>query len=238
LDIEAKLVQKYIKVKFGRVTGSSTGFSFDNQLDKRMKSENNGKVGLPEPSEYALRAVAIRDGRYYLPMTYSPTYEYLDTFVAHAINAPLTDFIEYGGSSSSSGAKQSIKSNEPSIHILKRTSGFKQRASTAYRGDGGSSSSNSQPTENESEHAARIEEVRKRREARKLEQRAREEERAEKMAKEGLNRLFEEDDEERDDKGSTASDKQSKEEIGISEPDDEDDYEDEADDEEVETIDL
>lgn len=99
-DLEAKLVTKYTKTKFARVAGSTTSFNFDKQLAKTLRggSTSSGKKkgsSLPHHSEYALRVVAIRDGQHYLPMTYSPTWNYIDTFVAHAINAPTSDFTGY-----------------------------------------------------------------------------------------------------------------------------------------------
>lgn len=165
-------MKKYLRTKFAKYSGSVSNFNFEIEAsnDKSGVAKQN-KYYIPRASEYAMRMYAIREGTMYLPMTYSPTFTYIDTFISHAINAPDEDYTPFGDNN---------KSNV-TIHLQKKGSGFKQRAPPVSS----SSSSNSNTlTEEEKENAKRIEEVRKRREQRKKESAERELKRAEEMAQE------------------------------------------------------
>jgi hypothetical protein len=171
-EIEEKMVKKYPKVKFGKITGSVSTFNFETTEDSKKK-KNSEKLSVPAASEYALRLYAIRDGTHYLPMTYSPTWNYIDTFVTHAINAPTEDFHPFGDSS---------KANT-TIHLTKKGSSFKKRR-PKVENTGSSGSSTKFSSIEEEENAARIEEVRKRREQRRKEGKEREKARIEQMERE------------------------------------------------------
>lgn len=175
VEIEEKLVKKYPKVKFGKITGSMSTFNFEAPSDSSKKNmKNHDKLSIPKPSEYALRMYAIRDGTHYLLMTYSPTWNYIDTFVTHALNAPTEDFQPFGDSS---------KTNV-TIHLNKKSSSFKSRRPPKVDSSSSSGSQNKFSSIEEEENSARIEEVRKRREARRKEGKEREKARQEQMERE------------------------------------------------------
>ena len=168
---------KYPKLRFGKISGAVSMFNFETEMELK-KGKTGEKHTIPKASEYALRLVAIRDGKHFLPMTYSPTFDYINTFVTHAINAPTEDFHPFGDMSSPNST----------IRLNKKGSGFKKRrpAPTAP-----SESTTQYSTKEEEENAARIEEVRKRREARRKESAEREKRRIAEMEQEMANNAVE-----------------------------------------------
>jgi len=214
-EIEEKMVKKFPKVKFGKITGSVATFNFETSESSKKKKDSE-KLSIPKASEYALRMYAIRDGAHYLPMTYSPTWNYIDTFVTHALNAPTEDFHPYG---------DSTKSNV-TIHLNKKGSSFKSRRTPKVESSGSSGSTSKFSSIEEEENAARIEEVRKRREQRRKENQEREKARIEEMEREMANNEIGSAEEEDDLNGSDSD--------GDSFEDDGDDYGDDEEEEEGE----
>lgn len=173
-------MQKYAKqMKFGKISGTSASFNFEKQPENKNDEVIPPMLSIPSPKEYAMRVYAIRDGRHYLPMTYSPTLNYMETFITHALNVPTDDFTSFN-------AVDSTNSIRLERH---RTSAFKQRAGSSYSSDTYSSAS----TEEEEQNARRLEEARLKREQRRKEKKQRELEMAERKKRASEAGLLEEE---------------------------------------------